>query len=103
MEATQPEDDVPGIPDQQGTSTAASGPAGAHFEGQVAAFYMLAMLCGAPPRGLPGTTIDRIALQQANTGRPLDDVIVHAVYGSGRPAVLEIQVKRAITFTPTAA
>lgn len=101
MEATQPEDDVPGIPDQQGTSTAASGPAGAHFEGQVAAFYMLAMLCGAPPRGLPGTTIDRIALQQANTGRPLDDVIVHAVDGSGRPAVLEIQVKRTITFTPT--
>ena len=70
---------------------------------EAAAFYMLAMLCGAPPRGLPGTTIDRIALQQANTGRPLDDVIVHAVDGSGRPAVLEIQVKRAITFTPTAA
>ncbi|MGF6915856.1 ATP-binding protein [Paraburkholderia sp. 40] len=100
MEKTQGEGDDPGVPDQQGTSTAASGPAGAHFEGQVAAFYLLAMLCGAPPRGLPGTTIDRIALQQANTGRPLDDVIVHAVDGSGRPAVLEIQVKRTITFTP---
>ncbi|HIH2750283.1 ATP-binding protein [Burkholderia aenigmatica] len=100
MEKTQPEVDDPGIPDQQGTSTAASGPAGAHFEGQVAAFYLLAMLCGAPPRGLPGTTIDRIALQQANTGRPLDDVIVHAVDGAGKPAVLEIQVKRTITFTP---
>ncbi|KVL16472.1 hypothetical protein [Burkholderia cepacia] len=100
MEKTQPEGDVPDIPDQQGTSTAASGPAGAHFEGQVAAFYLLAMLCGAPPRGLPGTSIDRIALQQANTGRPLDDVVVHAVDGSGRPAVLEIQVKRTITFTP---
>jgi len=85
---------------EQGTSTSASGPAGAHFEGQVAAFYMLAMLCGAPPRGLPGTSIDRVALQQANTGRPLDDVIVHAVDGAGRPAVLEIQVKRTITFTP---
>lgn len=100
MEKTKPESDAPGIHDQQGTSTAASGPAGAHFEGQVAAFYLLAMLCGAPPRGLPGTTIERIALQQANTGRPLDDVIVHAVDGSGRPAVLEIQVKRTITFTP---
>lgn len=100
MEMTQPEGDNPGIHDQQGTSTAASGPAGAHFEGQVAAFYLLAMLCGAPPRGLPGTTIDRVALQQANTGRPLDDVIVHAVDGFGRPAVLEIQVKRTITFTP---
>lgn len=100
MEKTQSEGSVPGVSDQQGTSTAASGPAGAHFEGQVAALYLLAMLCGAPPRGLPGTTIDRVALQQANTGRPLDDVIVHAVDGSGRPAVLEIQVKRTITFTP---
>lgn len=100
MEKTQPEGDDPGVRDQQGTSTASSGPAGAHFEGQVAAFYLLAMLCGAPPRGLPGTTIDRIALQQANTGRPLDDVIVHAIDGFGKPAVLEIQVKRTITFTP---
>ncbi|WP_095055580.1 hypothetical protein [Pseudomonas sp. Irchel s3b2] len=101
MEESQPDADGPGLLDKQGTSTAASGPAGAHFEGQIAAFYLLAMLCGAPPRGLPGTTIDRIALQQANTGRPLDDVIVHAVDGSGRPAVLEIQVKRTISFSPT--
>ncbi|MES2788578.1 MAG: ATP-binding protein, partial [Planctomycetota bacterium] len=84
-----------------GTSTAASGPAGAHFEGQIAAFYLLAMLCGAPPRGLPGTAINRIALQQANTGRPLDDVIVHATDSSGREAVLEIQVKLTISFSPT--
>jgi len=101
MEETQLEGDASGIPDKRGTSTVASGPAGAHFEGQVAASYLLAMLSGAPPRGLPGTTIDRIALQQANTARPLDDVIVHAVDGSGRPAVLEIQVKRTITFNPT--
>lgn len=100
MEETHPESDVHRLIDEQGTSTAASGPAGAHFEGQIAAFYLLAMLCDAPPRGLPGTKIDRIALQQANTGRPLDDVIVHAVDGSGRPAVLEIQVKRTISFSP---
>jgi hypothetical protein len=82
-----------------GTSTLASGPAGTHFEGQVGAFYMLAMLSGAPPRGLPGATIDRVALQQANTGRALDDVIVHAHDNvSGKAAVLEIQVKRSITF-----
>lgn len=77
----------------------ASGPAGTHFEGQVGAFYLLAMLSGAPPRGLPGTTIDGIALQQANAGRPLDDVVVHAHdNASGKAAVLEIQVKRSITF-----
>lgn len=82
-----------------GTSTLASGPAGTHFEGQVGAFYLLAMLSGAPPRGLPGTTIDKVALQQANAGRPLDDVIVHAHdNASGKAAVLEVQVKRSITF-----
>lgn len=87
--------------DGKGSSTASTGPAGAHFEGQIAAFYLLAMLSGAPPRGLPGTFIERVALQQANTGRPLDDVIVHAVDDDGRPAVLEIQVKRTVSFSPT--
>ncbi len=82
-----------------GTSTLASGPAGTHFEAQVAASYLLAMLSGAPARGLPGATIDRVALQQANAGRPLDDVIVHAHdNSSGKVAVLEVQVKRSITF-----
>lgn len=82
-----------------GTSPLASGPAGTHFEAQVGASYLLAMLAGAPARGLPGATIDRVALQQANTGRPLDDVVIHAHDNvSGKPAVLEIQVKRSITF-----
>ncbi|TZE85183.1 hypothetical protein E0I42_29135, partial [Escherichia coli] len=61
---TLPEDKSPG------TSTLASGPAGTHFEAQVAASYMLAMLAGAPARGLPGASIDRVALQQANAGYP---------------------------------
>jgi hypothetical protein len=86
---------------ESGVSTAATGPAGSHFEGQVGAFYLLAMLSSAPPRGLPGTTIDCVALQQANTGRPLDDVIVHAHDSSGNNAILEIQVKHAVTFAPT--
>lgn len=45
-------------------------------------------------------TIDRIELQRASEGRPLDDVIVHAHDSSGTAAVLEIQVKREITFSP---
>lgn len=82
-----------------GTSTSASGPAGTHFEAQVGASFLLAMLAGAPARGLPGATIDRVALQQANAGRPLDDVVIHAHDNvSGKPAVLEVQVKRSITF-----
>ncbi|NLR75303.1 ATP-binding protein [Leeia aquatica] len=83
-----------------GTSILASGPAGTHFEAQVGASYLLAMLAGAPARGLPGATIDRVALQQANTGHPLDDVVIHAHDNvSGELAVLEVQVKRSITFS----
>lgn len=93
------EQEMPPVDSSPGTSTLASGPAGTHFEAQVAASYLLAMLSGAPPRGLPGATIDRVALQQANAGRPLDDVIIHAHDNvSGKPAVLEVQVKRSITF-----
>ena len=82
------------------TSPASSGPAGSHFEGQVGAYFLLSMLTGAEPRGLPGTMIDRIELQRAAEGRPLDDVIVHAHDTRGDPAILEIQVKRSITFAP---
>ena len=85
----------------QATSTASSGPAGSHFEGQVGASYLLSMLSGSAPRGLPGTSIDRVELQRAADGRPLDDVIVHAHDAAGTPAVLEIQVKRGVQFTPT--
>jgi hypothetical protein len=58
------------------------------------------MLTGAEPRGLPGTTIDRIEFQRAAEDRPLDDVIVQAHDSCGNPAILEIQVKRSITFAP---
>lgn len=83
------------------TSPASSGPAGSHFEGQVGAHYLLSMLTGAEPRGLPGCAIDRIEFQRAAEGRALDDVIVRAHDGQGEPAVLEIQVKRSITFAPS--
>lgn len=83
-----------------GTSPASSGPAGSHFEGQVGASYLLSMLVGAEPRGLPGTIIDRIAFQRAAEGFPLDDVIVHAHDASGNAETLEVQVKRDVTFAP---
>lgn len=82
------------------SSPASSGPAGSHFEGQVGAYYLLSMLTGSEPRGLPGTAIDRVELQRAAEGRPLDDVIIQAHDTHGVPAVLEIQVKRTITFSP---
>ncbi len=59
------------------------------------------MLIGAEPRGLPGTTIDRVEFQRAAEGHPLDDIIVHAHDSKGDSAVLEIQVKRNVTFAPS--
>jgi hypothetical protein len=84
----------------EGTSPAASGPAGSLFEGQVGAFFLLSLLVRAEPRGLPGTIIDRVEFQRASEGHPLDDVIVHAHDAQGKPAVLEIQVKKGISFAP---
>jgi len=67
----------------------------------VGAAYLLALLTGSEPRGLPGTTIDSIKLQRAAEGHPLDDVIIHAHDRRAKPAVLEIQVKRTISFAPS--
>ena len=61
---------------------------------------MLAMLRGSEPRGLPGTVFDRVELQRAPEGHPLDDIVVHAHDKHGARAVLEVQVKRAISFSP---
>lgn len=82
------------------SSPASSGPAGSHFEGQVGAFYLLSLLTGTEPRGLPGTIINCVEFQRAGEGYPLDDVIVHAHDAHGKAVVLEIQVKRSITFAP---
>jgi hypothetical protein len=53
------------------TSPTSSGPAGSHFEGQVGAYFLLAMLAGAEARGLPGCTIDQIRLQGMPEGHSL--------------------------------
>ena len=80
-------------------SPAATGNAGPQFEAKVGAFYLLALISSAEPRGLPGATIRTVEFQQRGSGRPLDDVIVHATNADGSPAVLEIQAKRSLTFT----
>lgn len=80
-------------------SPSASGPAGALFEGQVGAHYLLTLLAEADARGLPGAKIDCVELQRAGEGHPLDDVIVRATLPTGDAALLEIQVKRTVKFT----
>jgi hypothetical protein len=51
-------------------SPTATGPSGAHFEAKVGAYYLLALLLDAEPRGLPGARIQRIQLQGAGDGFP---------------------------------
>ena len=80
-------------------SPASSGPAGAHFEGQVGAHYLLTLLIGAEPRGLPDTRIDRVEFQRGPEGHPLDDIVIHARDRDGGAAVLEIQARRSLRFT----
>ena len=58
------------------------------------------MLVGAEGRGLPGFAITRIKLQRGAEGHPLDDVIVDAVDPRGQASGMDIQVKRAIRFSP---
>lgn len=83
------------------SSPASIGPAGALFEVQVGAHYLLTMLAGSEPRGLAGTVISSVEFQRESDGRPLDDVIIHATNRNGTPAVLEIQAKRTVDFTPS--
>lgn len=85
----------------EASSPASTGPAGGLFEGQVGAHYLLSLLVGGEPRGLRGTTLEKVACQRAGEGRFLDDVILHATDGDGHEAVLEIQVKRGVSFAPS--
>ena len=80
-------------------SPAAAGPAGPRFEGKVGALYMLALLAGSEPRGLPGAVVRAVRFQQAADGRPLDDVTVDALNADGSEAFLDLQAKRTINFT----
>ncbi len=77
---------------------ASRGGAGTYIEGELGAYYMLAMLAGNEARGAPDSTIDRIQFQAADSGYALDDLVLHCSSSNG-PVVLEIQSKRTITFT----
>jgi len=58
------------------------------------------MLIEADARGAAGVVIDRVGLQRAAAGFPLDDVIVQGRNAEGADVTLEIQVKRTVTFAP---
>jgi len=80
-----------------GSSPAGRGGAGVYIEGELGAFYLLAMLTSSEPRGLPGARLRLVAFQGADRGFALDDLILHGATNVGE-TVLEIQSKRTITF-----
>lgn len=85
--------------EQSGSSPVGRGGAGTYIEGQLGAYYFLQMLAGSDARGLPNARIERVQLQGENEGYALDDLIVHGISDKGT-ALLEIQSKRTIRFSP---
>lgn len=85
--------------EERGSSPASRGGAGTYIEGQLGAFYLLAMLTGNPAVGLPAARVTAVRFQGTEHGFALDDLIVHAA-GVAGDSLLEIQSKRDITFAP---
>ena len=85
--------------EQIGSSPVGRGGAGTYIEGELGAYYLLQMLAGSVARGLPDARIQQVQLQGENEGYALDDLIVHGVSDKGT-AILEIQSKRTIRFSP---
>ena len=82
-----------------GSSPASRGGTGVYIEGELGAFYLLVLLAGAEPRGLPGAVLSSVSFQGEDKGYALDDVILRGDNIAG-PCVLEIQSKRTIKFSP---
>lgn len=97
--ATMTDGEVEKEEEQRGSSPASRGGAGVFIEGELGAFYLLAMLAGTEPRGLPGSRLVRVQFQGVDQGFALDDLALHGVSAAG-DTLLEIQSKREITFAP---
>ncbi len=76
-----------------------AGGEGFTFEGDAAAFYLVALLAEAYAPGIDDRTVVRVSVQQRDFGEPLDDVIVDFEDASKNPARLSLQVKRSLTIS----
>ncbi|MCK7632242.1 hypothetical protein M0D73_20710 [Shewanella putrefaciens] len=76
-----------------------AGGEGFTFEGDVAAFYLCALLAEAHAPGIDDRTVIGVSVQQRDFGEPLDDVIVDFEDSSKAPARLSLQVKRSLTIS----
>jgi hypothetical protein len=82
---------------ERSRSTELTGGEGFTYEDTVVAYYLTALLHEDAAAGLTGRVV-RVAVQQAGTGEPLDDLIVDAEqHGSRRR--LSLQVKRQLTIS----
>ncbi|BBB10389.1 hypothetical protein [Sphingopyxis sp. EG6] len=84
---------------EKGSSPASRGGAGVYIEGELGAFYLLAMLAGTEPRGLPGVKLSRVRFQGVDQGYALDDLILEGSGPAGE-SLMEIQSKRDVSFSP---
>ena len=76
-----------------------AGGEGFNFEGEVAAFYLTALLAEAFAPGIDDRTVVRVSVQQRDFGEALDDVIVDFEDATKNPARLSLQVKRSLTIS----
>ncbi|NYH11982.1 ATP-binding protein [Pseudomonas moraviensis] len=84
---------------RNGSSPVGRGSSGTYIEGEIGAFYLMALLANAEPHGLPGSSIESVGFQGSERGYALDDLFVHGESALGE-TLLEIQSKRSITFAP---
>lgn len=83
----------------RGSSPASRGGAGVYIEGELGAYYLLAMLAGTEARGMPGAKVTGVRFQGVDQGFAMDDLILEGA-GSAGDTLLEIQSKRDISFSP---
>jgi hypothetical protein len=76
-----------------------SGGGGFTFEDAVVALYLGALLGEESAPGLEGRIVTRVAVQQANFGEPLDDLIVDGIARDKSHARLSLQSKRELTIS----
>ena len=76
-----------------------AGGEGFTFEGNVAAYYLTALLAEAYAPGISDRAVVQVSVQQRDFGEPLDDVIVDFEDASKNPARLSLQVKSSLTIS----
>lgn len=76
-----------------------AGGEGFTYEGNVAAFYLAALLAEAYAPGIEDRIVCRVSVQQRDFGEQLDDVIVDFKDTTENEARLSLQVKRSLTIS----